>query len=773
MNDKIELDEGSKATSLEKYQKCLKKSIVEKLYYFSVLDWKTKGKTVIQHIQDNFKNPVVVRSSSLFEDKKFYSNAGKFLSVLNIEPSNTKHLEASINDVIASYGKDEHESDLSQILIQEQLFDISVSGVVFTCEPKNDAPYYVINYDDTSHTSHSVTSGVVNKQIKIFKYIATPNLPEEWKDLITSLREIEECTHNKNLDIEFGIDSNAKVHIFQVRSLVVNFPSSFTKKTYVRTVNLLKMKHKKGTYLSNMAFWNPAEIVGEKPQYLASSLYNWIILENSWNRGISELGYTKIEHPIYISVLGRTYINVNIAFKSLIPQNIGVTLKKKLVQIYLKRLQEKPQLHDKIEFEIVPNCFYFGYATEFTKIDYSTLNTQEIGKYKAEILGQTNKLLTNWEALIAKADKICERENPKLEIDETTLNYSQKITLALDIFSECRAIDTAYFAGIARLAFISKSIFKSLLKEDIITPEEFQIISLQIKTFNTNAQYPRTKTDITKMKGHLRAGTYDITQLPYSKNSEISGTKRLKEAPHKEVISSSIINKLEKACIKNKLECNGESLLNFIITAPSKREYIKFLFTKQISFGLELIASAGEELGYSRIDLSYLDRKTLAFASSLNSVALTSLWNSVISKRHVEKSCNDLFELPDCIFDDQDYEVIKFIESKPNFITNGKITARSLFLDNKQNMYKHDNLSNKIVLIENADPGYDWLFDQQIAGLVTKYGGVASHMAIRCNEFNTPAVLGCGGELFEMLRKARFIQIDCEKESIAEASTPD
>ncbi|GIS28374.1 MAG: hypothetical protein CM15mP129_05710 [Chloroflexota bacterium] len=34
------------------------------------------------------------------------------------------------------------------------------------------------------------------------------------------------------------------------------------------------------------------------------------------------------------------------------------------------------------------------------------------------------------------------------------------------------------------------------------------------------------------------------------------------------------------------------------------------------------------------------------------------------------------------------------------------------------------------MLIENADPGYDWLFNKGISG-ITKYGGANSHMAIR------------------------------------------
>ena len=37
-----------------------------------------------------------------------------------------------------------------------------------------------------------------------------------------------------------------------------------------------------------------------------------------------------------------------------------------------------------------------------------------------------------------------------------------------------------------------------------------------------------------------------------------------------------------------------------------------------------------------------------------------------------------------------------------------------------------------IVLIENADPGYDWIFSKNIKGLITKNGGINSHMSIRC-----------------------------------------
>ena len=65
--------------------------------------------------------------------------------------------------------------------------------------------------------------------------------------------------------------------------------------------------------------------------------------------------------------------------------------------------------------------------------------------------------------------------------------------------------------------------------------------------------------------------------------------------------------------------------------------------------------------------------------------------------------------------------------------------------------------------IENADPGYDFLFNKKIHGLVTKYGGLNSHMAIRCAELNLPALIGVGEKNYSEIIKHNMINIDCEK----------
>lgn len=64
-------------------------------------------------------------------------------------------------------------------------------------------------------------------------------------------------------------------------------------------------------------------------------------------------------------------------------------------------------------------------------------------------------------------------------------------------------------------------------------------------------------------------------------------------------------------------------------------------------------------------------------------------------------------------------------------------------------------------MIERADPGYDWIFLTKIAGLITKYGGANSHMAIRCAELDIPAAIGCGEQIFEQAKQSASLLLDC------------
>ena len=73
-----------------------------------------------------------------------------------------------------------------------------------------------------------------------------------------------------------------------------------------------------------------------------------------------------------------------------------------------------------------------------------------------------------------------------------------------------------------------------------------------------------------------------------------------------------------------------------------------------------------------------------------------------------------------------------------------------------------DNIFNAIVVEENENG----IFSQNIKGLITKYGGVNSHMSIRCEELNLPAVIGVGEENYEKIKNCTKVVLNCKNEQV-------
>lgn len=113
---------------------------------------------------------------------------------------------------------------------------------------------------------------------------------------------------------------------------------------------------------------------------------------------------------------------------------------------------------------------------------------------------------------------------------------------------------------------------------------------------------------------------------------------------------------------------------------------------------------------------------------------------------------------PDVIVNKNDFSFFYENIKKGNYITEKKISG-DIISFNKNT--KLEELNNKIVLIENADPGFDFLFSYNLKGLITKYGGANSHMAIRCMETDLPSITGIGDRAYNMLNKSKKIYIDC------------
>ena len=73
------------------------------------------------------------------EDNWNTSNAGVFKSMLDVNSCDTSAVTRAITDVFKSY---ENRSSYGSVLIQPFLTNVSMSGVILTCDLLTGAPYY-------------------------------------------------------------------------------------------------------------------------------------------------------------------------------------------------------------------------------------------------------------------------------------------------------------------------------------------------------------------------------------------------------------------------------------------------------------------------------------------------------------------------------------------------------------------------------------------------------------------------------------------------------
>ena len=228
---------------------------------------------------------MIVRSSAANEDSSHTAMAGEYLSIPNISSSNLKEVIASVDEVIESYSKLGNIASMyDQILIQEMALDVSMSGVLFTKDMNSGAPYYVINYDDETGRTDTISSGTgySNRTLYIHReYGLTSLKSERFLSLIEAVKEIESVVSSDMLDIEFAIDNlSFEVNLLQVRRIT-------TQKNWIDNIDsrinqsLESMKDQVGdllkpldnaygerAILGRMPDWNPAEIIVQLRDFL-------------------------------------------------------------------------------------------------------------------------------------------------------------------------------------------------------------------------------------------------------------------------------------------------------------------------------------------------------------------------------------------------------------------------------------------------------------------------------------------------------------------------
>ncbi len=777
---------GTKAQTLSRLRGMVSHAQIGDQVSFTVDAWKRNPEHWITAIRSKLSSKkVVVRSSALSEDGFSNSNAGVYNSLLDIKTDCTELLSKAIERVIASYPDGNLENE---VLVQPMLKGVVVSGVVFTRTLTKGAPYYVVNYDDITGSTESITSGrgQEHKTIMMRRDADEKSsaIPPCLATLLPALREIESLLGYEQLDIEFAVTKGNQLHILQVRPIAVDRMNGEVDDAGVYAL----LRHAEASFTERQAQspfvcgqrtlfgimpdWNPAEIIGTKPGQLAISLYRMLIMDDIWASQRSEYGYRDVRpHPLMVSFAGHPYVDVRASFNSFIPADLPDAIAERIVSFSLDWLEAHPELHDKVEFEVIPTCFSLDFDRWVMRFsELSDLNKEDLELWRDALKKITQRALERNDNDLANTALIEHRYADLVSSDMPSL------AKAFALLDDAKRFGTLSFAHMARSAFIAITLLRSAVAIGVLSQAEVDGFLKTIRSVSHEFTHDAKMCAIGSLAweefveryGHLRPGTYDITSPSYRQNPEyylrpvvteaLSAKNEIEpdfdEAPWIEA-RSRFVDKLNAEGIS----CTEDSIEAFLRKSIEGREYAKFVFTRNLSTALDAICKWGNDIG---VDANIFSDVSIDQLSAIHNgqVAIANIptWLYEHAKRAREQQALvEAIELPPLLCSQEDFVVFQYPATEANFIGDAAILSDCLNLSTAN---QSADMSGKIVLIPQADPGYDWLFGMQIGGLITMYGGANSHMAIRAAEFGIPAAIGVGEVRYSKLATAKKVELN-------------
>jgi len=757
---------STKAGTLSLLQERLKSARIAPLACFSVADWQADRSVCVARVQSELCDPPwIVRSSCKREDSACESNAGAFLSVPDVLADS---LENAIDQVVASYGE---VSPDDEVLVQPMLQNVVRAGVAFSHDPNTCSPYRVINWTEGSDTT-AVTGGMAGR---IWQQAAKYplSLPDELAGVIAMLEELLSLFGNSPLDCEFAVtrkNDTDVLWLMQARLLILTHDPE-SEGDQEKRLKCIQNKVERGmsphpflmgqrTVYGVMPDWNPAEIIGVRPKPLALSLYRELVTDAIWAYQRHNYGYRNLRSfPLMPHFFGLPYIDLRLSFNSFIPADLDEGLAGRLVDYYIDRLLAEPALHDKVEFDIVFSCYTLDLPERLEKLAEAGFSSDERSAIAESLRRLTNRIVHPENGLW------CE-DAAKLEI----LNARREKLLASSadpleriywLLEDAKRYGTLPFAGLARAGFIAVQMLKSLVAVGVFSENDYDAFIGSVSTISRQLardQATLDKTTFLARYGHLRPGTYDILSPRYDETPELYFDWERQPFTPEDVKPFSLtlpqMREVAKLLESHGLQPDPVGLFDFLQAGIELRELAKFHFTRNLSDALALLTELGAQWGISRDDLAYCDInvfKELHVAAGNQKDALL----RSIEQGKLRYQDTLAVSLPPLIVQPEDVWGYLWPEAAPNFITQKQVTAPVTGCD------KREMLTGSIVCIPNADPGFDWLFSYPIAGLITAWGGVNSHMAIRAGELGLPAVIGAGEILYRQWSNARRLHLDC------------
>jgi choline kinase/phosphohistidine swiveling domain-containing protein len=775
---------GTKAESLERLRPLVRKSRIERVLKITQDEWVSNPQQICDHLRHEFQaNPVIVRSSALSEDGWLSSAAGAYESILNVNSGSSRQLTSAIESVFRSYGP---RNLGNQVLVQPMLSDVRLSGVVMTRTPTTGSAYYVLNYDESSRTD-SITSGNCPSAQTVFLHRSACEehpLAIQFCSLLKAVREVEHLVGHDSLDIEFAVTGdetgNEIVHVLQVRPISdiqarTQVDDETVSQALYEGVRLFRESQEASPFVAGsrtafnvMSDWNPAEIIGTKPRRLAYSLYRHLIMDELWARQRAEFGYRDVRPcNLLLDFCGHPYVDLRSDFNSFIPASVPHELAARLADFYLDELQRHPEWYDKVEFEVACTCWTFDLDEQFDRLRKAGFTKAELQLLERSLHEITREGLKRCQSDFRHLETI---ECRYSQIRETSLAPLEKAHLLLE---EIRMGAALTFAHLARNAFVAVSLLRSLERIGITTANQTETFLSSVHTVSTElkrdaaavARNSLSWIEFVEKYGHLRPGTYEITSPSYGQAPEEYLRPLVKnQTPTLERILDFIwddatCRQIDDVLKRSDLGVDSNTLEEFCQNAIAGREFGKFLFTRHLSLALERLAEFGMQHGITREQLADIRIQDLFACRGAGSSPIAERLRQLAEEGSEAYRCTQSICLPSQIFSADDLAGFQQGGAEPNFVTGKTVQGPALRLSPGE--VPGQDVSGHIVMITNADPGYDWLFSREILGLVTMYGGINSHMAVRAAEFALPAAIGIGEALFKRLGDCDELLLDC------------
>jgi glutamine kinase len=577
--------------------------------------------------------------------------------------------------------------------------------------------------------------------------------------------------------VEFAIDNDGQIYLLQVRRLSVERQDAVSDAQVdaaladvARKVELLGRPHPflhgSRSIFGVMPDWNPAEIIGLRPWPLSLSLYRELITDAIWAYQRDNYGYQNLRSfPLLVSFHGLPYIDVRVSFNSFIPRDLPDDLAARLVNYYIDRLLAEPQLHDKVEFEIIFSCYTLDLPQRVARLANSGFSQEDIAELSGALRRLTNRIIHGetalWRRDRAKIDLLASRL-PMI----STANID-KISRIYWLIEDCKRYGTLPFAGLARAGFIAVQLLQSFVAAGVLSAEEHATFMTSVDTIGSRIGHDfarLTKAEFLALYGHLRPGTYDILSPRYDEAPDLyfdwSGSRTESSSRPRFALSIEQLRHIEQLLKEHQLDIDVLSLIEFIKAGIEGREYAKFVFTRSLSEALSLIKQMGEEYGLSIEDCAYLDYDAIRTLYSESGSVRDRLLDSIARGRERHALTRSLV-LPPVIAAPSEVFAFHLPPSQPNFITRKSVTAPVALATDPP-----ETFAGRILFVPSADPGFDWIFTRGISGFVTQFGGANSHMAIRAGELGIPAVIGAGESLYKRWQAAQKLCLDCTNQKV-------